>query len=249
MLKFQRKLAQIFVSEYELSMLLILHPYWVPDKNILLLTPHSQTLKVSSLLRQHIIQYFTTLFSVRSQDIAPHIPEELEQWGRFRIDGGGDEFQARGYHKLRSDGRDALFVRVGVNQFRQLNNTYIQYLQYELMVDQDAHLPEADERYAMESQYGQLEFVFAMRIKPNSSPINPSRSRTRIFLLAHILEAQVRRDDSDNYTVLRYEGKLGTGEVVDIWSVQCVVGRIQEGRRWWIVDRATDNRFTYPEFV
>ncbi|CCO32706.1 hypothetical protein BN14_06769 [Rhizoctonia solani AG-1 IB] len=104
--------------------------------SILLLTPHSQTLKVSNLLRRHIIQYFTTTFSVHSREIAAHIPEELEQWGRFRIHGGGDEFQARGYHKLRSDGRDASFVR------------------YELMVDQDAHLPEADERYARESQYG-----------------------------------------------------------------------------------------------
>ncbi|CEL54833.1 hypothetical protein RSOLAG1IB_11778 [Rhizoctonia solani AG-1 IB] len=200
-------------------------------KSILLLTPHSQTLKVLNLLRRHIIQYFTTSFGVRSQDIAAHIPEELEQWGRFRIDGGGDEFQARGYHKLRSDGRDASFVR------------------YELMVDQDSHLPEADERYARESQYGQLEFVFALRIKPNSSPINSSKTRTRIFLLAHILEASVRNDDSDDYMVLWYEGKLGTGEVVNIRTIQCVVGRIQEGRRWWIVDRATENRFTYPEFV
>ncbi|KAF8666953.1 Transposase family tnp2 [Rhizoctonia solani] len=200
-------------------------------KNILLLTPNSKMLKVSNLLRLHITRYLTTSFDVNSHDIEDLIPAELEQWGRFQIDHGGDEFQARGYHKLRPDGRDASFVR------------------YELMVDQEAHRPAADERYERESQFGQLEFVFALRIGPENPPINPSKSKTRTLLLAHILEAPVRMDDSHDYTVLWYEGKLGSGEVVDVRTIQCVVGRIQEDRRWWIVDRAAENRFTYPEFV
>ena len=77
------------------------------------MTPHSKKLKVSNLLRLHIIRYLTTSFDVLSHNIGHLIPTELEQWGRFRIDKGGDEFQARGYHKLRPDGRDASFVRVG----------------------------------------------------------------------------------------------------------------------------------------
>ena len=117
------------------------------------------------------------------------------------------------------------------------------------MVDQDAELPEAAERFERESQFGQLEFVFTLRIGPNNPPINRSKTKTRTLLLAHILEAPVRTDDDHDYTVLWYEGKLGSGEVVDVRTIQCVVGRIQEGRRWWIIDRATENRFTYPEFV
>jgi hypothetical protein len=42
------------------------------------------------------------------------IPGQLKQWGRIRIVGGGDLIHARGYHKLRPDGRDASFIRVRV---------------------------------------------------------------------------------------------------------------------------------------
>ncbi|EUC62864.1 transposase family Tnp2 protein [Rhizoctonia solani AG-3 Rhs1AP] len=127
-------------------------------KDILLLTPHSKMLKVSRTLRRHIIRYLTTSFGVNSHDIEDLIPEELEQWGRFRIDHGGDEFQARGYHKLRPDGRDASFVR------------------YELMVDQNADQPDASEDYERESQYGQLEFVFVLPIKPKTPQSQPQQN-------------------------------------------------------------------------
>jgi hypothetical protein len=42
------------------------------------------------------------------------IPVQLKQWGRIRIVGGGDLIHARGYHKLRPDGRDASFIRVSM---------------------------------------------------------------------------------------------------------------------------------------
>jgi hypothetical protein len=114
--------------------------------------------------------------------------------------------------------------------------------------DLDASDVEADERLERRSQYGQLQHVFALRIKPRSKKINPSK-RTRILLLALILEAKVTHEDEDEYKVTWYERNLGSGEVVDVKTIQCAIGRIKEGRWYWVVDRSVANKFTYLEYV
>ena len=84
------------------------------DTDILLLTPRSEPLIVTKTLRGQINKYLATAFNVKMDKKASKkiIPETLKQWGRMRITNGGDLIHARGYHKLRSDGRDASFVRV-----------------------------------------------------------------------------------------------------------------------------------------
>jgi hypothetical protein len=82
------------------------------DPTILLLTPRTERLVVTTQLRNKITKYLATTFSIRGQGIHDYIPESLQQWGRVRMTGGGDLIHARGYHTLRPDGRDASFVRV-----------------------------------------------------------------------------------------------------------------------------------------
>ncbi|EUC55299.1 transposase family Tnp2 protein, partial [Rhizoctonia solani AG-3 Rhs1AP] len=196
-----------------------------------LLSPHSENLKVDRHLRRQIVRYLTTCFEVLSDAAEKLIPDELEQWGRLRIGNGGDEVHARGYHKLRADGRDAAFVR------------------YQLMVDQDADNASAKPRFKEESQYGELRHIFVLTIPTKTPKVNPSRKKKRYLLLAQIYKAPVEIDETDEYKVVWYKGKLGTGEVVDVSTVQCALGRIKDGNMWWIVDRSADNTFAYPEFV
>lgn len=115
-------------------------------------------------------------------------------------------------------------------------------------MDLDADKPNEPENLERQSQYGQLQHVFALKIKRRTPRINPGK-RERILLLALIHEAPVRTDNDMEYDVLWYQGKLGTGEVVDVNTIQCAVGRLQEGRRWWIIDRAAGNQFAYPDFM
>jgi hypothetical protein len=82
------------------------------DPGRLLLTPSSIPLTVTTQIRNKIIKYLVTAFCVPAATSKQFIPPTLKQWGRMRITGGGDLIQARGYHKLRMDGRDASFVRV-----------------------------------------------------------------------------------------------------------------------------------------
>jgi hypothetical protein len=112
----------------------------------------------------------------------------------------------------------------------------------------DDDLPDAAERLERQSQYGELRHILALPIKPRTNVVNPSRHE-RTLLLALILEAKVETDNSKEYDVMWYNGKLGTGEVVDATTIQCVVGRVRDDKRWWIVDRSAGNQFTYPEFT
>ncbi|EUC54412.1 hypothetical protein RSOL_047030, partial [Rhizoctonia solani AG-3 Rhs1AP] len=172
---------------------------------LLFAAPARKPLQVDRHLRRQIVRYLTTCFEILSPAAEELIPDELEQWGQLRIGNGGDEIHARGYHKLRPDGRDAAFVR------------------YELMVDQEADNPSVDERLEPESQYGELQHIFVLTIPPKTPKVNPHRKKKRHLLLAQIYEAPFKFDEADKYKVIWYKGKLGTGEVVDALTIQCVI--------------------------
>ncbi|EUC59326.1 hypothetical protein RSOL_307510, partial [Rhizoctonia solani AG-3 Rhs1AP] len=94
---------------------------------------------------------------------------------------------------------------------------------YELMVDQDADNPSVDERLEPESQYGELRHIFVLTIPPKTPKINPHCKKKRHLLLAQIYEAKFETDEADEHKVIWYKGKLGTGEVVDALTIQCVI--------------------------
>jgi hypothetical protein len=82
------------------------------DPTRLLLTPRSEQLVVTPQIMNKIAKHLATVYRITVPVAKTFIPESLKQWGRMQISGGGDLIHARGYHKLRSDGRDASFVRV-----------------------------------------------------------------------------------------------------------------------------------------
>ncbi|KDN38221.1 hypothetical protein RSAG8_09620, partial [Rhizoctonia solani AG-8 WAC10335] len=179
----------------------------------ILTKPALRDLKVDWHLRRQIVRYLTTCFAILSDAAEELIPGELEQWGRLRIGNGGDDIHARGYHKLRADGQDAAFVR------------------YQLMVDQDADDASAEPRFEEESQYGELRHIFVLTIPPKMPKVNPGRKKKQYLLLTQIYEAPAKTDETDEYKIVWYKG------------------RIKDGNMWWIVDRSADNKFAYPEFV
>jgi hypothetical protein len=93
------------------------------DGGFLLLTPSSKTLILTLQLKNQIVKYLATAFGIPARTSKDFIPSALKQWGRMRITGGGDLIQARGYHKLLLDSRDASFIRV-----RKLHINYYNYL-------------------------------------------------------------------------------------------------------------------------
>ncbi|CAE6477612.1 unnamed protein product [Rhizoctonia solani] len=190
-------------------------------KDILLLTPRTEQLVVTVPLRNQINKYLATAFGVKINNKASEeiVPASLKQWGRMRITDGGDLVHARGYHKLRPDGRDASFVR------------------YQLLVDRLAHRRKAEENLEEQSFYGQVQHIFQLDLPPRT--IVNKQKDPKTLLLAMIYEAPVTREETYKYPVVWYQGELSTGEVVDASTIACTVGRLKDNKRWWIVDRST----------
>ncbi|KAG9099909.1 hypothetical protein FRC06_004712 [Ceratobasidium sp. 370] len=107
-------------------------------------------------------------------------------------------------------------------------------LQYELPVDWQAHRQNAPEELEQRSQFGQLQNLFSLELPPKT--LLNRHSSPRHLLLALILEANVTQEKPFQYEVMWYGDGLSTGEVVDANASQRVVGHIQDGKRWWIVD-------------
>jgi hypothetical protein len=53
-------------------------------------------------------------FDARRQDILQVLPSSVTQWGKFRIDGGGNTVHAFNLVKRTDDARDATYVRVSL---------------------------------------------------------------------------------------------------------------------------------------
>ena len=96
-----------------------------------------------------------------------------------------------------------------------------------------------------QSYYGQLWRLMALPLEPNTA-INP-QPHARTLLLALILEAKAQEETTYQYKVVWYEGNLSTGEVVDAETIQCVVGRVCDNKRWYIIDRSSE--LAHPDIV
>ncbi|KAF8761826.1 hypothetical protein RHS01_00193 [Rhizoctonia solani] len=198
---------------------MILQKYWLADKQLFVIQNRSDESDGT-----------TMSVAILASAAKKLIPDKLEQWGQLRIGNGGTQS-----------------TRVVSTNYAPTDGML--HLFYQLMVDQDADNVAADPQFEEESQYGQLQHVFVLTIPPKTHKVNPHSTRKRYLLLAQIYEAPVEIDKTDKYKVIWYKGKLGTGEVVDVLTIQCVVGRIQDGRLWWIVDQSSDNSFAYSKFV
>jgi hypothetical protein len=73
--------------------------------------------------------------------------------------------------------------------------------------------------------------------------------KPRTLLLALISEAPVLVEDTYEYKVVSYaQGALKSGEVVNAKTIQCVLGRVLDRGRYWIIDRSADCELTFPTF-
>ena len=100
------------------------------------------------------------------------------------------------------------------------------------MVDKNARKHRAAPDFAPEQFYGQLKDILVIEF-PTSRALGVEEETT--FILAAVEKCDVYAVNKLGMPV--YE-KMAAVEVIDITTVQCLVGRIQEGRRWTIIDRS-----------
>ncbi|KAJ7812827.1 hypothetical protein B0H14DRAFT_2377408, partial [Mycena olivaceomarginata] len=146
-------------------------------------------------------------------------PENVEQWAKVKRLEGGDQMLASSMMQADlDDRRDATYVR------------------YVLLVDEHARKPRLAPRFVPVTFYGQLQNIFVVKLPP-SPELGLEENAT--LILAAIRKCNITlRNDLD----MHYYQKDGPVEVVDISSVQCLVGRIKttDKKNWAIIDRSGD---------
>ena len=114
--------------------------------------------------------------------------------------------------------------------YMQLPERY--FIQYTQLVDRYARQKRRTPEFELEIFFGQLQCIIVLEL-PSTPRLNLAMPTTIILALIK----NVKTTLIDN--IYRYK-ELGVNEVVDLTTVQCVVGRIWDRDEWAIVDRSNN---------
>ncbi len=107
-------------------------------------------------------------------------------------------------------------------------------IQYELLVDINARWPRRPSIFKPQNFYGQLQSVVVLRLSP-SAPLGLDKAAT--LALGIIRNCPIEESHTGGLDI-HYYSKPGALDVVDLSSIQCLVGRIWDGRKWAFIDRS-----------
>ena len=100
-----------------------------------------------------------------------------------------------------------------------------------MYVDKYAHQRRREPEFERHTFYGQLLRILVVKV---SAEVSKSE-RLETVLLAVIRDVKVTSRDS-TLNIVRYK-EMGTLTVVDLKTVECIVGRVHDCGEWAIIDR------------
>jgi hypothetical protein len=113
------------------------------------------------------------------------------------------------------------------------------FSQYDMLVDIHATKRRVASKFEVKSFYGQLENILVICL-PATAQLALATETT--LILAGIRQCEI---DSTNSMGMSLYSKMGRFEVVDMTCVQCLVGRVQNNKRWAIIDRSCGLQRSY----
>ncbi|KAJ7029445.1 hypothetical protein C8F04DRAFT_962791 [Mycena alexandri] len=188
-----------------------------PDPTCVLLPPHRTNAPLTTPLENRIAIALATRFDTNVATIKKYFkPSEVDQWAKVERLDDGDRMLASSMVSSMEDRRDATFVR------------------YELLVDANTRRARLAPRYTLETFFGQLQHIFVVKLPPAAEL--ELTEETTIFLAA-VTECKFTARNSLDMHYYRLEGPL---QIVDIKSVQCLVGRVKttDQKNWVVIDRS-----------
>jgi hypothetical protein len=102
-----------------------------------------------------------------------------------------------------------------------------------MLVDKNARYPNRPVVLEPRVFFGQLQNIFVVELRP--SPALKLADKTILILAAIRSCADLYMKGDNGFYYYSREGRL---EVVDMGCVQCLVGRVRDGKEWAIVDRS-----------
>ncbi|KAI0634465.1 hypothetical protein C8Q77DRAFT_1056771, partial [Trametes polyzona] len=175
------------------------------------------TLDTGLLLK--ITSCLATRYGATPAAICAAVSRDAQQWGKLRILNDGDTIRASKMQVSAADGCDASYVR------------------YELLVDKNARYRNRPVILQKKTFVGQLQHILVVEVAAIPSANLPQLMPSTL-LLGVVQQCLI--SDSQEILNIHYYKKLGHVEVVDISTVQCVVGRVKLGRggEFAVIDRS-----------
>ncbi|GBE81876.1 hypothetical protein SCP_0402500 [Sparassis crispa] len=177
------------------------------------------TRRITSLdqgLLKQLLATLCTRFSAPASTIRKVLSPQVEEWSKLRILNDGDTIRAAESDCRAEDERDASFVR------------------YELLVDKNARYHNRPVVLEKTTFYGQVRRLFICKL--NRAPSIGLQQPSTSVLLAAIRTCDI--EETDNVLDIHYYSKMGRLDIVDITTIQCVVGRVHDRQRWAVIDRS-----------
>ncbi|KAJ7055137.1 hypothetical protein C8F01DRAFT_1321841, partial [Mycena amicta] len=185
------------------------------------LIPPRRSNEIPDSLMRKITICMSTRFGITNERMARHLSPTtvpITQWAKVQRLDGGDLMLASSLVPSTQDRRDATYVR------------------YEQYVDLNARYRNRPVQNELQAFYGQLQNIFSFKLPANEEL--GLRDETMFFLAA--IEPRKITHSHPNGLDIHYYAKAGPLAVVDITTVQCLVGRLQtlNKKEWAIFDRS-----------
>lgn len=103
-------------------------------------------------------------------------------------------------------------------------------------MDTNTRRRNADEALRRKSFYGQLKHIYVVKMPATSDLCGPRETPREDTLVLAVVQSFILAKHRIAKSTPVSEG-TGRLEVVDMTSVQCLVGRVSQGRNWAFIDR------------
>ncbi|KAJ7028737.1 hypothetical protein C8F04DRAFT_1007263 [Mycena alexandri] len=188
----------------------------------ILLPPKSSARPGKNQLKT-IAATLSTRYDTPMRDVTSALKNaDVEEWGKVRrIDSdAGDTMWSCSLGVKADDSRDATHVR------------------YEMLVDKYVRFPRREPEFELQTFYGQLTHIYCVHF-PAACPALGINVPTT-FIFAAIRSCVLEQDDPDLGGLdIHLLSRYGGLDVIDITSVQALVGRFQDtGDNWAVIDRS-----------
>ena len=108
-----------------------------------------------------------------------------------------------------------------------------------MYVDIHAKNKKRKPEHVLETFYGQLQHLFVVKFKPQArDELGLEDDEPLTIFLAAIKNCVLDKPATIQALDIHFYSKLGPLHVIDVTSLQCVVGRVRDGTRWGIIDRS-----------
>ncbi|KAF8493835.1 hypothetical protein BU17DRAFT_59563 [Hysterangium stoloniferum] len=170
------------------------------------------------IVMRKIAQYFAAVYQCSHTRISTLLPYSMVRWGKVRIQNAGDK----------------IWTSSAVSGEQAANVRDSSFVCYELLVKNNHRSKKKSEPTEIQQVfYGQIHYIISLKL---SSCAELNIPDTPCSLLARISPCITNGKDATES--LTSYNRTSTEIFIDLRTINCVVGRVQRGRDWYIIDRS-----------